>query len=332
MRINFVFGAFVLGLLIAATQARAGTPVIDGIFDGEAVWGAPVHVADGLPGWADANAKKIYVTDDATYIYFGAEVSAAKWMSWAFIVNTKTGGGSYDSWSRAIDYAHSDLPDYAPRGHFGGSGDQDNNYAELNYWNGTAWDGYVGLEQTEFADTISVNHVVDGWIEIRIPKSQMGTPDFGDVQFYITGDNNSHGNFDACPDDENATDWDMSGNHNILDNYQTNVPMNETPSALPEKNNQPVTFTLIGNYPNPFNPQTTIRFTTPTHSTIQLDILDLQGRRLYSEKRRFKTQGEQEWKIFSTQIAKQVGSGVYLYRLTNLTLKSSVHGKMILLK
>ncbi|NOX88751.1 MAG: T9SS type A sorting domain-containing protein [Calditrichaeota bacterium] len=303
----------------------AGTPVIDGEFDGETVWGSPVHVADGVAGWASANAKKIYVTDDETYIYFGAEVSAAMWMSWAFIVNTKDGGGSYDSWSRSIDYAHSDLPDYCPRGHFDG-------YAELNFWNGTSWDGYVGLEQTEFADNINTNDVVDGWVEIRILKSSMGTPDVGDVQFYITGDNNDHGNFDACPDDDNATDWNMSANHNILDNYQLNVVLNGTPSAINEKPETASAFQLLGNFPNPFNPSTTIQFNLPTRSRVLLNIYDSRGQLIYAQKRLFTNPGIQSWNINSAQLSEKASSGVYFYSLLAEETGNRLSGKMILLK
>ncbi len=319
-------------ILLFVCSIFAGTPVIDGIFDGEAVWGQPVHVADGTPGFAEANAKKIYVTDDENYIYFGAEVSAAKWMSWAFIVNTKSGGGSYDSWSRAIDYAHADLPDYAPRGHFGGSGDQDINYAELNYWTGTSWDGYVGLEQSEFADTISVNHVVDGWIEIRILKSEMGTPDVGDVQFYITGDNNNHGNFDSCPDDDTANDWDMSANHNILDTYQMNVPLNSVPAALSENSVQANDFRLLGNFPNPFNPCTTIRFTSKASARILLSIYNTSGQKIFSEERQFSGAGQHDWQLSLGQLGHDLTSGIYFYSLTDRASGQRQNGKMILIK
>lgn len=318
-------------LLGCISLGIAGTPVIDGIFDGEAVWGAPKHVADGIPGWADANAKKLYITDDETYIYFGAEVSAAKWMSWAFIVNTKDGGGSYDSWSRSIDYAHPNLPDWAPRGHFGGGGDQDVNYAEFNFWNGSAWDGYVGLPQTEFADTISVNHVVDGWIEIRIPKADMDYPGIGDVQFYLTGDDNSHGNFDACPDDDNATDWNMSANHNILDNYQMNINLNTTPSALNESDLSIESFQLVGNYPNPFNPSTKIRFNLGQKARVKLTVFNIEGQAIFSDAQTFAA-GQQEWNFSTAELSKPLTSGVYLYTLTNMSSGQKASGKMVLIK
>ncbi len=321
MRLMTIF-TMIFSLVLAVF---AGTPVMDGLFDGEDVWGSPAYIADGVAGWAGANAKKIYITDDANYIYFGAEVSAAQWMSWCFIVNTKDGGGNYDSWQRAIDYAHPNLPDYAPRGTFGG-------YAELNYWDGSEWQGYVGLESTEFADTITVNDVVDGWVEIRIPKDSMGTPNYGDVQFYITGDHNEHGNFDACPDDDNATAWDMSGNHNILKNYRTNVPMNTTPAAISSKSVIANTFELFGNFPNPFNPNTMIRFVLPQRAHVTLKIFTTTGRMIYQNQRSFSQPGEKNWQISSNVFGANSASGIYLYSLSIDGLGVQKSGKMILLK
>ena len=48
----------------------------------------------------------------------------------------------------------------------------------------------------------------------------MGSPSVGDIQFYITGDNNDHGCFDACPDDDNAISWTDSS---TISNYKTNI-------------------------------------------------------------------------------------------------------------
>ena len=202
----------------------------------------------------------------------------------------------------------------------------------MNYWDGSEWQGYVGLESTEFADTITVNDVVDGWVEIRIPKDSMGTPNYGDVQFYITGDHNEHGNFDACPDDDNATAWDMSGNHNILKNYRTNVPMNATPAAISSKSVIANTFELFGNFPNPFNPNTMIRFVLPQRAHVTLKIFTTTGRMIYQNQRSFSQPGEKNWQISSNVFGANSASGIYLYSLSIDGLGVQKSGKMILLK
>ncbi len=189
-------------------------PVMDGTFDGEGVWGAPKVTADGTAGWALANAKKLYVTFDVNYVYLGAEVTASDWMAWAFIINTQTGGASSDSWSRNITYNHSNKPDYDARGTFGG-------YAEIHTWNGSSWTGYSGLAASEFGENITGSDQ-NGWVEIRVPQSTLGSPLVSDVEFYITGNNNEHGSFDACPNDDNATGWN---DPTILSNYAPEIPL-----------------------------------------------------------------------------------------------------------
>ncbi|MHC1736592.1 MAG: T9SS type A sorting domain-containing protein [Ignavibacteriaceae bacterium] len=199
----FVFGNF-----------SFGQPTMDGTFDGEGVWGSPKATADANIGWAGAQAKKLYVTFDATYIYLGAEIRASNWQSWAFILNTKSGGASTDSWARNITYTHSSgLPDYDARGHF-------NAYAEIHSWNGSSWNNSGGLAATEYGENITGSDQ-DGWVEIRVPKTTIG--EFtGDIQFYLTGDQNTHGCFDAVPNDDNATGW---ADPSVLTVYQEDVPL-----------------------------------------------------------------------------------------------------------
>ena len=199
--------------------SSAGAPVIDGVFDGTTVWGSAIATADGNDGWSAANAKKLYATFDDYYYYFGAEVSASDWMDWGFVINTKTGGSSSEPWSRSITYDHADLPDYVIKGHFGDPNDNGSNtpFAQLISWNGSTWEyvehtSFIGEDETVFVET-------------KVLKSEIGTPGIVDVQFYITGNNNDHGTFDACPDDANANSWNMSSAFTVLDNYQSSVAL-----------------------------------------------------------------------------------------------------------
>jgi hypothetical protein len=190
------------------------SPIIDGQFDGEEVWGSPVGIANGTVGWAGSNAKKLYVKFDDKYVYFGAEITASNWQAWAFLINTKVGGGSTESWSRNIVYAHTNLPDFIFRGTFG-------SYSELHAWGGSSWSG-VGTSYSisNFGENISGTDQ-DGWVEGRVLLSSLGDFQLMDVQFYLTGDNNDHATFDACPDDQNTTAW--SGVQTTLQNYAGNI-------------------------------------------------------------------------------------------------------------
>lgn len=206
-----IFVLFMLSYFSGISQ-----PVIDGEFDGETIWGPPIATADNISGWANANAKKLYFTESGHYLYFGAEITASDWMNWAFLINTKTGGGSNESWSRSIDYNHTNAPDYILRGDFNG-------YSEYHSWDGSNWEGIgVSINTSEFGENID-GADQDGWIECRILKTDINYGTSGDIQFYITGNNNDHGTFDAVPDDENSNSWNHSSNHTVLDNYISNI-------------------------------------------------------------------------------------------------------------
>lgn len=102
--------------LFASHLLFAGTPVIDGVFDGTGVWGNEVGSGDGNAGWAGANARKLYITYDDNYVYMGAACNAQTWQSFVFVVNAKPGGSSMDSWARQITYMHTNKPDFLFRG------------------------------------------------------------------------------------------------------------------------------------------------------------------------------------------------------------------------
>jgi hypothetical protein len=72
----------------------------------------------------------------------------------------------------------------------------------------------------------------------------------------------------------------------------------------------PAEFILYNNFPNPFNPTTTIRFGIPEASTVKLEVYDLLGRRVAELFNGSMEPGYQQvvWNA-------AVSSGVYLYRI-----------------
>ncbi len=84
-------------------------------------------------------------------------------------------------------------------------------------------------------------------------------------------------------------------------------------------------FVLAGNYPNPFNPSTTVRFAVPWSARVRLTVFDLQGR-LVRVLRDGPAEGpgwhEAQW--FGQDAAgRQVGAGVYFYRLEAGTFRET---------
>ncbi len=190
-----------LAILFTCTLSWAGTPVMDGVFDGTGVWGANLgglNLGVGWPGCCpagsgtNADAKQIYITSDANYIYLGASMDAASWMKTGFVINTKSGGGLKDPWTHGIDYIHTDKPDYVIEVDLGGNAGA--GYAEIRSWNGADYTTSVTLAATD------MGKVDASFIEVRIAKATLGNPTNVQAQFFISGNtDHEHGVFDAIP-------------------------------------------------------------------------------------------------------------------------------------
>jgi hypothetical protein len=78
----------------------------------------------------------------------------------------------------------------------------------------------------------------------------------------------------------------------------------------------PAKFELGQNYPNPFNPSTNIEFAVPSRSHVKLSVYNVMGQKV-------RTLVDEEldagWKLITwdgkSDSGKEVGSGVYLYRV-----------------
>jgi len=93
-----------------------------------------------------------------------------------------------------------------------------------------------------------------------------------------------------------------------------------------ESSDLPATFELEQNFPNPFNPTTSISYEIPLSTHVTLDVYDSLGRRVRSLVNRKQLAGIHEISFDASSLA----SGVYLYKLTAGTDIST--RTMILLK
>jgi len=82
----------------------------------------------------------------------------------------------------------------------------------------------------------------------------------------------------------------------------------------------------VANYPNPFNPTTTISYKLPSSSDVKLDVYDVSGRLVQSLVNEHQFAGEHSAQFNAADLA----SGVYIYHLKMMDLVSS--GKMLLVK
>ena len=87
----------------------------------------------------------------------------------------------------------------------------------------------------------------------------------------------------------------------------------------------------VSNYPNPFNPTTTIEYSLPSETNVELDIFNIKGQKVKTL-----AQGGHKAGVHSVtwngnnSFGKQVSSGIYFYRLK--TNSKTVNRKILLLK
>jgi hypothetical protein len=93
------------------------------------------------------------------------------------------------------------------------------------------------------------------------------------------------------------------------------IPLSTT-SVTPE--NAPLHFQLSNNYPNPFNPSTTIQYGLPSRSTVRIVIYNVLGQAV---KELINT--EHQAGIQSVTWNAKVASGIYFYRFEATSLDNS---------
>ncbi len=194
----------IAALLISWAPAAAGpTPyadpiVIDGIK--EAAWGDALAV-DPLADISEPNLdlNGLYMVEDAGNYYIGFDAFASSWgMTYGIYIDTDglDGlGASSDPWGRAVKALSAHLPEHTLYVYHDPDTLQD---AQLNHWDGSgwSWDSLIsqGGEQAYGPE--------NDWIEYKVPKTALGSPDRIYLELFTTG-GNGHAQ-DSCPSDPNV--------------------------------------------------------------------------------------------------------------------------------
>jgi hypothetical protein len=105
------------------------------------------------------------------------------------------------------------------------------------------------------------------------------------------------------------------------------VGVNEKANSIPDE------FALLGNYPNPFNPATTIKYTLPEVSDVTIEVFNMLGQLISRQALRMQGPGEAS----ATFDARALSSGVYPYQVRMTSPgshaeRASFNGKMVLVK
>jgi hypothetical protein len=160
---------------------------------------------------------------------------------------------------------------------------------------------------------------------IRVVGASGTALDGSGVLIFLTGTSDGDGSTDlnfseiVLNDGEPAAEW-------IGGSLEIGVGLaEEEPAEVPGS------FALHGNYPNPFNPSTTIRFDLPASAAVSVQIFDVLGRQVMALPSSMMQAGADR----SLQInASALSSGTYLYRLVARTSTETMvrSGQMMLVK
>jgi hypothetical protein len=87
--------------------------------------------------------------------------------------------------------------------------------------------------------------------------------------------------------------------------------MNSIITSVKYNRSLQVDYILFPNYPNPFNPTTTINYSTPSNGFVKLSVLNTLGEEVSTLVNEFISAGSHE----VTFNAENLASGIYFYRL-----------------
>lgn len=116
------------------------------------------------------------------------------------------------------------------------------------------------------------------------------------------------------------------GNSNQVSN--PGDPNSKPSITLVETTDYPYQYKLFDNYPNPFNPETIIRYQLPVAGKVILKVYDILGNEIASLLNEYKEAGNYEITFYADKYNLQ--SGVYLYRLQSGYFSETK--KMLLIK
>ncbi|MFZ2322698.1 MAG: T9SS type A sorting domain-containing protein [Ignavibacteriaceae bacterium] len=171
-------------------------------------------------------------------------------------------------------------------------------------------------------------------VELKIPFSSFGyPPSLGDSVVFIGGIVDDYDVFDDINSNYYAKTWwfvQQPGQHAPA--WVALGPANSLVS-VDDKIQIPLSIELLGNYPNPFNPSTKIKYSINVMSDVTLSVFNILGQRVSVINNLNVQPGYNEFNFDASGLA----SGVYLYQLKIHNLGSSQEintkvSKMVLLK
>jgi len=192
--------------------------------------------------------------------------------------------------------------------------------ADLNANIGLYESRLVELENVHFSDTGSFAAATNYTLTDGNNNTVVFRTNFSDADYIGTAIPTQLLNVYAIATRYDATVQLTSRSQNDLDGVANNDPT--TPAAM----NQ-----LTGNYPNPFNPQTTIRYNLKNSSPVTVEIYNVLGQKVRTLVSESKAAGSHSVAWDGTDDShRKVSSGIYFYKMKAGTYSDTK--KMVLMK
>ena len=214
-------------------------------------------------------------------------------------------------------------------------------FVNATYWVGDEFEGYDNLNVFQLQ-----SHAHQKNLEFRVYKRSESDPNYREM-IYMALDwehppiinydppisfNNDEGfELEAIyyNNSQDTTKFGFLSTDEMMILFGLFYPNSEFASNI--KDPVPQEFSLYQNFPNPFNPSTTISYDLTRTSNVNLSIFDLRGKKIITLLNRKQVAGKKSfiWSGLNSQ-GEQMGSGVYIYSIT--ADKTSKSKKMLLIK
>ncbi|MDH3268057.1 MAG: T9SS type A sorting domain-containing protein [Ignavibacteria bacterium] len=115
-------------------------------------------------------------------------------------------------------------------------------------------------------------------------------------------------------------------NFTTINQLKLFIYYNNIVTGVEDENIKPITYMMEQNFPNPFNPSTTIKYSVQEYGAVKLSVYNLLGERVAKLMNETLAAGDYQ-AVFN---AKELSSGVYIAKLESVNYKQTI--KMILSK
>ena len=139
-----------------------------------------------------------------------------------------------------------------------------------------------------------------------------------DIEYWA--DFNGNGSYDAPPGDHawRNTASNISGDQSLTLIHNTNWQDIGNPVSLDLDHLAPTASILNANYPNPFNPETTISFSLDVAQQVDLTVYDMRGNFVNSLYSGFAQSGKHDFRFDASLVSGEtLAAGIYFYQLAS---------------